>query len=254
MRRSVPGYLLTFLAIAFSVGCTSTGESGQEDTMTANVGRYSPPPSNLALKRAGVPPFLDAVGQNESGGASANLPGLAADQMTTLLVNSQRFDVIERAQLDQLLQEQGLEGIVDPNELARPNRVRGVDYLLIGKVTNFRVKTAESTTAFGLGKVIGPIGLGEVKNDSTEVTVECGVDLRVVDSTTGSVLAADFGEYRKTDTLNALGVDVLGASATADGDIRLSDDNQGKVLRLALDQCLRKMLPNLDRALLTRQR
>jgi curli biogenesis system outer membrane secretion channel CsgG len=254
MLRSGIGIAFCLAVVAFAVGCATSSESAQEDTLTANVGNYGPPPAGLKLKRAAVPPFLDASGKERSRSASENLGALAADQLTTLLVNSQRFDVIERAQLDQLLKEQGLEGIVDPNELAQPNKVHGVDYLLIGKVTNYRVKVAKTKTGFGIGRVTEAIGVGEIKNDKTEITVDCGVDLRVVDPTTGSLIAADFAEYKKTDTLKSMGVDVLGVNATAEGDLQLSEDNQGKILRLALDQCMRKMMPKLDRALLARQK
>jgi curli biogenesis system outer membrane secretion channel CsgG len=248
------GTILALTVLLFVAGCTTSSESAKADDLTANVGQYGPPPTRLQLKRAGVPQFLDASPKQKAQESVENLGALAADQATTLLVNSYRFDVIERAQLDQLLNEQGLEGIVNPNELAQPGKVSGVDYLVIGKITNYRVKIVESRSGFSLGTIVGDIGLGDVKSDTTEITVDCGIDLRVVNPTTGSVIAAEFGEYQKTDTLNAMGVSVLGANATADGSLQLDEDNQGKVLRLAIDHCLRKMMPKLDRALLARQK
>jgi len=248
------GTVVAFTLLLVVGGCKTSTETAQADDLTAHVGQYGPPPSHLQLKRAGVPQFLDASPKEKARADVENLGALAADQTTTLLVNSYRFDVIERSQLDQLLNEQGLEGIVNPNELAQPGRVSGVDYLVIGKITNYRVKIEQSTTGFSLGTIVGSIGLGDVKSDTTEITVDCGIDLRVVSPTTGSVIAAEFGEYKKTDTLNALGVSVLGADATADGELYLDADNQGKVLRLAIDHCLRKMMPKLDRALLARQK
>ncbi len=248
------GTILALATLLFVAGCTTSSESAQADDLAAHVGQYAPPPARLQLKRAGVPRFLDASPKQKALQSVENLGALAADQATTLLVNSYRFDVIERAQLDQLLDEQGLEGIVNPNELAQPGRVSGVDYLLIGKITNYRVKIEESRSGFSLGTIVGSIGLGDIKSDTTEITVDCGIDLRVVNPTTGSVIAADFGEYKKTDTLNAMGISVLGANATADGSLELDEDNQGKILRLAIDHCLRKMMPKLDRALLARQK
>ena len=243
---------LTLLVVA--VGCRTSSESAEANDLTAHVGQYPPPPTNLKLKRAGVPQFLDASPKEKAKESVENLGALAADQATTLLVNTYRFDVIERAQLDQLLNEQGLEGIVDPNELAKPGKVSGVDYLVIGKITNYRVKIDKSAAGFSLGTVTKYVGLGDVKSDTTEITIDCGIDLRVVNPTTGSVIAAEFGEYKKKDTLRAFGVSVLGANATAEGDLTLDEDNQGKILRLAIDHCLRKMVPKLDRALLARQK
>ena len=101
MRSLVVGVVLCLGLVVVVGGCATSSESAQSDTLTAHVGQYGSPPSNLQLKRAAVPPFLDAT--NKGGGAVKNLGSLAADQLTTLLVNSNRFDVIERAQLDQLL-------------------------------------------------------------------------------------------------------------------------------------------------------
>ena len=238
------------LLFVFAIGCESSKEEAKPDTMTEHVAVYSDPPVGLNQKTAGVPPFLDARPKEKAKADVENLGALAADQLYTLLLKADRFQMIERSQLDQLLREQELEGIVDPNELAKPGKVRGVKYLVIGKITNYRVKTVKSKSGFGLAQVGDVIGGVDIKSDKTEISVECGVDVRIVDSTTGVGIAADFGEYKRTDTMKALGVDVLGANATAEGDVKLNADNQGKILRLALDQAVRRMLPDLDRKLL----
>ncbi|MFQ5844094.1 MAG: CsgG/HfaB family protein [Planctomycetota bacterium] len=243
------------LALAVLVGgCATSTESAQPDTITAHVGVYSAAPPALRPVRVGVPSFKDATRQERPQGASEDLGDLAADQLITLAVNTDRFDVIERAQLEKLLTEQGLEGIVDPSELAQPGRVRGVDYLFIGKVTNFRVKVAQTRTGLGIAKVAlgqaGGAGGFDLKKDTTRITVDCGVDLRLVNPSTGATVAAQFGEYKKTDTVGAMGVEVLGARATAQGDVMIDEDSHGKILRLALDHAVRRMLPKLDRRLL----
>jgi curli biogenesis system outer membrane secretion channel CsgG len=183
---------------------------------------------------------------------------MAGDQMTTLLFNSQRFDVIERTALDQLIKEQNLEGVVKGSEIAKQAQVRGVDYLLIGKVTNLRVKAEKSATGFGLGRIPIPgaagsaAGLFDYKNKESKVTAECGVDIRITNPSTGKVDASQFGEFKRVDSIGAMGIDILGASATADADLQISEDDKGKILRLALDEALRKMLPQVDRALVAR--
>src|SRR5690349_9424575 len=91
-------------------GCASSSESASSDKLTSHVGGYDKAPSGAAQPRVGVPPFNVQAGQGFSGGKDLN--DLAADQMTTLLDASDRFRVIERAQLTKLLDEQNLEGIV----------------------------------------------------------------------------------------------------------------------------------------------
>jgi hypothetical protein len=44
-------------------------------------------------------------------------------------------------------------------------------------------------------------------------------------------------------------LDILGASAEADADIQLNEDNKGKILRLALDDAVKKSLPQIDKFL-----
>ncbi len=250
---SSAGALALYLA-AFP-GCVSSEERAERDTLTSQVGIYSPPPPGIEKARVGVAQFqVISDGQRQP-----KLDELAGDQMTTLAFQSQRFDVIERAQLEQLLKEQNLEGIVKGPEMAKQAQVRGVDYLIYGKVTNLRVKAEKSATGFGLGRIPIPgapsaLGAFDYRNKESKVTTECGVDIRMVSPTSGKVDAAHFGEFKRIDSIGAIGIDILGANATADADLQISDDDKGKVLRLALDEALRKMLPTVDNVLLARAR
>lgn len=245
------GVALTLSGLG-AIGCSSSHESAERDTLTANVGKYSPAPEGVYKPRVGVPPFkVQTAGGISNGG---DLDSLAADQMTTLLDQCDRFQVVERAQLQKLLDEQNLEGIVKAGELAKPAQVRGVDYLLIGKVTNLRVKRENKGNEFGLAQVGGNLinmGGADVKNKETVITTECGVDIRLVNPTTGVTMphTSNFSEYKKTDSAKSMGLAILGANAESNADIQLSEDDKGKILRLALDDALRKALPQIDQFL-----
>lgn len=228
--------------------CASDSETVSRDNLTAHVGVYDPPPPGQSRARLGVPPF-DTSGAD----FAKNMENVAADQASSLMLNTDRFTVIERTQLQQLLKEQGLEGVVRPEEMAKSGQVRGVDYLLIGKVTNFRVKKIETSKGFGIGRIRAPIigstGVFDIKDKKQKIKVEVGVDLRLVDPTSGEVSAAHFGEYTREDKVSAFGVEILGAGASADANLEIDESNQGKLLRLALDETIRKMLPRIDRTL-----
>lgn len=240
--------LLPVLSFALLLGaCASTAETAGRDQLTANVGIYPPPMPGAAPVRLGVPAF------QVSEGVEAKVSPLAADQLVTLATNSQRFLVIERAQLGQLLREQNLEGIVTAGELAKPAQVRGVEWLLLGKVTSLRVKQSQTGSSFSLGSVpipgaLGSLGVFGVDNRDVAVKVECGIDLRVVDPSTGQTVVADFSEYDRTDRASSMGLQILGGKVDGTAGVQLSEDDQGRILRLALDDCLRKMLPKIDRA------
>jgi curli biogenesis system outer membrane secretion channel CsgG len=243
----VAAVCLSLTGIGLTTGCASSSESASQDTLTENVGKYPPAPEGVNKPRVGVPPFkVQATG---SFGSGSDLDDLAADQMTTLLDQSDRFKVIERTQLQKLLNEQNLEGIVKSDELARPAQIRGVDYLLLGKVTNLSVKTEKKERGFGLAQIGNIVGGADVKNKDVIITTSCGVDIRLVNPTTGELMTSSFSEYKKEDKAGAIGVDILGANASSDADIQMSEDDKGKILRLALDNALRKALPKIDKFL-----
>jgi len=237
--------MLLLGVVGWMAGCASTGESAGADTkLVANVGNYPPGPSGVNKPRVGVPPFKVTTGGGFSGGKDLN--DLAADQMNTLLYKTRRFDVIERTQLKKLLDEQNLEGIVKPGELAKPAQVRGVDFLLIGNVTNLRVKhenTRKGANVAGVGGVFSGFGFDKKE---TVITTECGVDIRLVDPTSGKIMVAENSEFKRTDTAGAMGVSILGGHAEGDANVSMSEDDKGKILRLALDDALRKSLPDID--------
>lgn len=238
-----------FGALTFGSGCSSSSTTASSNSLTANVGQYPAAPAIRNRPRVGIPAF-DVSGP--SGGQQFN--NSTADVATTLAFRTGRFDVIERAQLQTLLTEQGLEGIVRPGELAKSGEVRGVDYLLIGRITDFRVRTERTGQGFSLGNIANVIGGVDTETRNVEIRTEAGVDLRLVDPSTGAIVAAHFSDFSLSDKASSIGVQILGASATSDADLNISADDKGKLLRLAVDDALRKMLPDVDQLLITRDR
>jgi len=246
--RSLLAFSVLFVSGALAVSCTSTSSSYSEDQRTQNVGQYGMAPSNVNRPRLGIPQF-----EVNSDQLAKNASSVAADQLSTLLINSGRFKVIERAQLKQLLDEQQLEGIVRSDERAKMGKVRGVDYLVIGKITNFKIQKVEQGANFGVGQVdlpgSGAFGGLDVDKDETVVKANVGVDLRIVNPETGVASVAGTSDYTRVNKASAMGVEVLGASASSDANLEIKKDNQGKILRLALDKTLQKMMPRIDRML-----
>lgn len=252
------GLMAAVLGLSFlNAGCNSpqVSSSARADaSMTTQVGQYSPPPAGLERARLGVP----SLEIDRRAGAVEGMNETAADILTGLALNSQRFRVIERTQLNQLIEEQRLEGVVRHDEVTAMGQVRGVDYLMLGKITNFRVMQSSGSGGFGIGQTRlpfgGAIGAFDYSNRSSQIDVEVGVDLRLVNPETGEVKVANFSEYERSDSIRSFGVQILGVSAGSEADLQLSDDDQGRVLRLALDDALRKMLPQIDMVLQERAR
>jgi curli biogenesis system outer membrane secretion channel CsgG len=239
-------FLLGSVALLAVGGCASTSESSGSDKKTMeHVAAYPPAPNGASRPRVGVPSFRVTTAGGFGGGGS-DLNDLAADEMVTLLHKSARFDVIERSQLQKLLDEQNMEGIVKPGELAKAGQVRGVDYLMLGRVTNLRVKRDDTRQGTNLGGIGGAFSSFGFDKKDTVVTSECGVDIRLVDPTSGRVVMANNSEFRRTDSASAMGISVLGGHAEGDANVSISEDDKGKILRMALDDALRKSLPEID--------
>ncbi len=235
-----------------SSGCATSGSHGSADSVTQHVGQYSSPVPGLGRMRVGVPNLEVA-----SNAGPSSLAGPMADVLTTLAYQTGRFDVIERAALDTLLAEQDLEGIVIEEERAEMGAVRGVDALLLGKITDLRAKTVRKDRGFGLGslgiKELGRYaGTLDYSREDVELQAECGVDLRLVDPSSGSILAAHFGSYSLKDSASAIGLQLAGFGSKAAADLELTEDDRGKVMRLALDNAMRKILPDVDARLQSR--
>lgn len=231
-------WLLASLPL-LSIGCgMSSGTKYERDPMS-DVGRYPPAPPDFKRVRVGVAKFKDNTGRN--------IGGQAAAQLETLVIRMNRFSVINRTRLDAMLAEQGLTGVVNPAELAQSGRVRGVDFLFAGNVTNFRITHQKSRSGFGIGRITKHLGVGGVDTSKVQVRTDVGVDVMLVNATTGEIVAKDFGEVTRTDSASAWGMHILGIGGAAKNEIRVDKDSQGKVLRWALDEVLRKMVNPIDR-------
>jgi curli biogenesis system outer membrane secretion channel CsgG len=204
-----------------------------------DVGNYGSPPAGAPRVRAGVVDFQDKTGQHVS--------DAAGEQLETLVVNSKRFNLIDRMGMKTLVKEQSLEGIVDPSELAKSGKIRGVDYMFIGVVTNFRLMQEKSGTQSGIAdRLLGSAAPVKVDTSKTVITTDVGVDVKLVNTTTGEIVSKQFGEVKDTITASAWGVRVLTIGGDARNNVQIDRDSQGKLLRVAVDKALKKMIPDID--------
>jgi len=91
-----------------------------------------------------------------------------AEMLTTALVKTGNYRVIERRELDQILKEQdlGASGIVTPQSAAKIGKVLGVELAVMGAVTEFGYKKSDTG-----GRIKG-IGLG-LQSQSATVGIDC---------------------------------------------------------------------------------
>lgn len=114
-----------------------------------------------------------------SGGAEA-----MQDVFVTELVKSGRFRVVEREQLQALMQEKNLtlSGDLDPATAVKMGKILGVNYLLTGSVTEYGV-----TDKGGHGRGVGRLpGFSAGKRSFV-----AAVNARLIDTSTGEIVWAD---------------------------------------------------------------
>jgi curli biogenesis system outer membrane secretion channel CsgG len=212
-------------------GCGMSRVSSTYSVDTTPIKTYTPPPATIKVKTIAILPFKDKTINSPIKG---DVGSMAVDQLTTLLVNSERFSVIERERLDAVLAEQGLAGkgiVVDSATAAQVGKVLGVDLIFTGAVTNWEVKESKSATFVLIGG-----------GSERAIDIEMAVDGRIIDTTTGQIFFADSGEVKRTESVSKSAI----LSFAPDGYIRLDQSVAGKQLRLVLDNMLSKIIPKVD--------
>jgi curli biogenesis system outer membrane secretion channel CsgG len=144
-------------------------------------------------KRVAVINFEDRSGYGHNIGQGV------ADMLVTSLVESDKFTVVEREELDVILKEQGLgqTGLVTPQSAAKVGQLLGLQRIITGSITEFGSKQ---------DKVGGGIGGFNIGVSTT--TARVVVDLRIINVNTGEIEMAKTAEGEDSSTgLDNVGVE-----------------------------------------------
>ena len=135
-----------------------------------------------------------------------------SDMLVQRLVQSGKYSVIERKALDKILAEQNFSNSerADASTAAKIGRILGVDAIIVGSITKFG-RDDKSTSVGGVGFGRGPFGLGGAKVKQAKAV--CGITARLVDTTTGEILAAVTGDGESKRS----GTSLLGAGGGSGG-------------------------------------
>jgi curli biogenesis system outer membrane secretion channel CsgG len=126
-------------------------------------------------------------------------PGVAiSDLVTTQLVNTGKFNVVDRSHLNDTLQEHKLStsGEVSPAAMVQSGQLLGAKFLISGNVLQF---AQTGSSGANVGGLIGGFAGGIVGGVRTNrVTLQVAV--RVIDATTGQILQTISDEQTKSGT------------------------------------------------------
>jgi len=193
LRLAVVPMLLAAFATACATGDPAPGmqPAGLQDAGAGPVAQAAPgapaPPRILAggpKKRVAVIRF-ENVGRFAAAYGDWDIGGGLAAQLTTALIESGNFVVVERAALGDVLREQemGLEKVVSRETATKVGQVLGAQLLVKGAVTEFEQSAEGGGLRLGIG--LPGVGLGGA---GSSVSAQVGIDLRLVDTATAQVV------------------------------------------------------------------
>jgi curli biogenesis system outer membrane secretion channel CsgG len=150
----------------------------------AAFGLFLHVPSALAQQKSlAVMKFTTTAGGGHSYwyNASWDLGDGMAEMLTTALVETGKYRVLERQQIHDVLGEQdlGASGRVDPATAAQIGKVIGARYLVYGTVNEFEYNKS------GGG---GGLRIKGIRVGGSEAKAHIGMDVRIVDAVTSEIL------------------------------------------------------------------
>jgi curli biogenesis system outer membrane secretion channel CsgG len=185
----------------FGPKATVTSPTDGKSIDEAQREAYDGPKARIAVSQ-----FKDKTGKGWWTGAIGD--GMA-DMLSTALFHSNRFIVLERQQVSDVLREQdlGAAGRIKKGTEAAIGEIEGAELLITGAVTEFEGAASGGGGGIGgiggtAGRIIGGIAGGLKK-------AHMAIDVRVIDTKTSRVVAATSVEGEATDF--ALGGALAGA-------------------------------------------
>jgi curli biogenesis system outer membrane secretion channel CsgG len=189
------GLATILLVLLPAAGCvtpgtkaTVTSDQGGPTMSEAQSDQYNGPKARIAVAQ-----FKDKTGK---GWWTGQIGDGMADQLTTALFNTNRYIVLERAILSDVLSEQdlGASGRVRSETAAPIGQIEGAELLVVGAVTEF--EGAASGAQGGVGGYGGGI-LGGIMGGFKKAHM--AIDMRIIDTRTSRVLAATTVEGEASD-------------------------------------------------------
>jgi curli biogenesis system outer membrane secretion channel CsgG len=187
------------------------------------------PAQTQLKKRLAVSRFEDRTGSGYH-----SLGEGIADMLITALVKSGKFIVIERQEIERVLQEQqfGGSGMVTPETAPKVGQILGAELFIVGSVSEFGQK--ENNISGGMSMLGGGIS----RKQSRAV-----VDIRLINTTTGEIVAAESEEGTESTT----GISVRYEDIDFSNQNSWNDTDIGKAAREAINGCVKLIADNMTK-------
>jgi curli biogenesis system outer membrane secretion channel CsgG len=243
---------LTFLLLIISVFLIGCMEQYVQPTARVDTGvaqqlpPYSGPRARLAVAKfewkvggTGTTTTIKGVGAEDitiTHEQSGIMTGLR-DMLTTALVQSGRFRVLERQELSAIKEEIALgeEGYAEESSAIKRGKIKGADLLVVAAITGWEPGTSGTKGGIGAfgGGVLGGV-LGGIKKSSL------AMDIRIIDTSTSEVLAATRIEGEARDVnLGALAGGLIGNVGLGGFLSTYAKTPMEKAIRIAINEAVK---------------
>lgn len=235
--------LLALSMSLFGIGCAGSQKQAVTEAFYDTPGNYPAAPLNEAHPRVGLPAPATEV---TSGAATGDHPDSdAADQLLWVADRSGRFNLVERERLGELMSQQGLSGMLANGQLVHPASLRGVKYILLCHISGLSVRGADKPKKVSLAEAEQ---LMHISKPTPQITTIAVIDLRLVDPANGAVASQSEDQFNRVCSPEAMQLSFPSADDEW-GELHLTDEQMNQVLRIVLDDAMRKFLPQVDSVL-----
>jgi len=165
---------------------------------------------------------------NKTAYSAATIGDGMADQLTDALMQSGQFTVMERENLKDVVSEEDLanSGRVQKSQSAQTGKLVSAQILVQGTITEFESQSSGNSSGFGFAG----IHVGGKKGEAT-----VGLIIRMIDTTTGEVLASQQVEGKAESSGFSVGANVQGADfGTSD----FKKTPMGQAVQIAIDNAV----------------
>ena len=168
------------------------------------------------------------------------------DMLTTALVQSKRYKVMERGEMGVINQEQelGASGAVEEKSAAKRGAIKGADILVVAAVTAWEPGVKNTGGGLGgfLGKryaILGAAGSVGMKKSYL------AIDMRIIDSSTSEVLAAtNVQGEAKEFKMGVFGGGLLGGVPLGGGLSSYAKTPFEKAIRVCIKEAVKYIVAN----------
>ncbi len=217
-------------------GCASLNGMTQPTAQVDNNAGAAPlPPYSGPRARLAVASF-DVKAAKATGEIGSGL----REMMVTALVNSNRFSIFERQELNAVMKEQELaaSGAAEQGTGPQRGKIKTADLIITAAVTEFEPQASGGRAGIGGGGGVGSGVLGALLGASVN-RAHMALDVRIIDAATSEILAATRVQGEASDVYGGIMGGFFGGWALGGGLSAYANTPMEKAIRICIIEAVR---------------